>query len=156
MLSRSSLNHADVLTSESYVITFVTKPCGCVNKWVLLSCSSLNHADVLTSESYVIMFVILTVVKFWLMLKKTKVTIEWLLVVCLCVARLISSWPHLRCDVGLEEWRVILRKLLCATLLCTIIMVRAVVMGRLTISGFDLAYFPSDSVSLIFMMLYTQ
>jgi len=44
---------------------------------------------------------------------------------------LTSNWPHLRCDVGLEDlwWTKI----------------RAVLSGRLTVSGFDLAWFSSLS-----------
>ena len=36
--------------------------------------------------------------------------------------RLTSTWPHLRCDVGLEEW-VYRENCLCLAVLCTIIMV---------------------------------
>jgi len=47
---------------------------------------------------------------------------------------------------------------LCATVLCTIIMVqmvRAVLTGWSTVSGFDLALcLPSASVSSVFMVLY--
>jgi len=54
-----------------------------------------------------------------------------------------STWPYLRCDVGLEEVEY-LKKCLCATVLCTIIMctkVPEVLTGRSTVSGFDLAWF---------------
>ena len=56
------------------------------------------------------------------------------------IAPLTSTWPHLRCDVGLEEG-VYRENCLCLAVLCTIIMekIRAVLTGRSTVSGFDLA-----------------
>ena len=55
-----------------------------------------------------------------------------------------STWPHLRCDVGLEEEEYG-ENCLCVTVLCTIIMVHKGTCSsyRLvdwsTVSGFDLA-----------------
>jgi len=62
----------------------------------------------------------------------------------------ISTWPHLRCGDVMLVWRKqILIKTVCATVLCTIIMVhkgtRAVLTGRSTVSGFDLAWLSSLS-----------
>ena len=55
---------------------------------------------------------------------------------------LTSTWPHLRCDVALQEGKY-RENCLCFAVLCTIIMVhtkiRAVLTGRSTVSGFDLA-----------------
>ena len=53
-----------------------------------------------------------------------------------------STWPHLRCDVGLEEGEY-RENCLCLAVLCSIIMmhkdIRAVLTGRSTVLGFDLA-----------------
>ena len=57
------------------------------------------------------------------------------------VSPLTSTWPHLRCDVGLEEGEH-RENCLCLAVLCTIIMVHkdtSVLKGRSTVSGFDLA-----------------
>ena len=71
---------------------------------------------------------------------------------------LISTWPHLKCDVGLVEGEYS-QNCLRATVLCTGIMVH-----NLTGSFYrsldwillSLAlYLPSDSVSLFFMLLHT-
>ena len=70
-------------------------------------------------------------------------------------------WPHLRCDVGVEEGKYLTELSLC----CSIVyhyndaVVRAVLTGQLTVSGLiliDLApYLSSISVSLVFVVLYT-
>ena len=61
---------------------------------------------------------------------------------CIIPPPLTSTWPHLRCDVALQEGKY-RENCLCFAVLCTIIMVhtkiRAVLTGRSTVSGFDLA-----------------
>jgi len=75
-----------------------------------------------------------------------------------------STWPHLRCDVGLEEGEYWKKNCLYVTVLCTIIMVHKgmsssySLTGRSTVSyralillGLAL-YLPSASVSLVFTL----
>ena len=54
---------------------------------------------------------------------------------------LTSTWPHLRCDVGLEEGNI--EKTVSVLQYCVLLQwctkIRAAVTGRSTVSGFDLA-----------------
>ena len=77
-------------------------------------------------------------------------------------AALTSTWPHLRCDVGLDEGEYWKKNCFCVTVLCTIIMVhrrtsssyRSVdCIGLWPLLALALC-FPSTSVSSVFMVVY--
>ena len=73
----------------------------------------------------------------------------------------LTTWPHLRCDTGLEEREYKIKLSLCYTVLCTIIMVqkstssfyRCVNYIGLFFLGLALCL-PSAFVSSVFMVLY--
>jgi len=65
----------------------------------------------------------------------------------ICHVPFTSTWPRLRCDVGLEEGNM--KKSVSVLQYCVLLYwcrkVRAVLTGRSTVSGFDLAWFSSLS-----------
>jgi len=68
----------------------------------------------------------------------------YLVLACFTPAPLTSTWPHLRCDVGLEQGNI--ENCLCVTVLCAqcYTKVRAVLTGWSTVSGFVRASFSSS------------